>query len=493
MTNSRCLRFALLRRIALLLLTGGLLTPWPALAATPPQAATVDSTKFIELTRQSAGGDLDQIRKRTFLRVLVVPNKTHFMVDRGRQYGIAYELLRDFEKTLNRDFPKKQKKYLSVVFIPVHRNEIFQRLKEGRGDLAVANLTDTPERRLLADFSSPFVEDVREIVVSGPASAPLKSLDDLAGKPLFVRKSSSFYLHLKKLNEDFATRKLAPIRIQEAAEHLEAEDMLEMLNAGLIQYTVVDQPIGEFWIKVFPKLVLHPELSIAGGQNIAWAIRQGTPKLKVEVDRFVARNRAGTATGNTLLRRYLKDTRWAKGATSQKELERFSRTVAYFRKYAGRYDFDPLMLAAQGYQESGLDQSRKSHVGAVGVMQLMPATGKEMRVGDIHQEEANIHAGTKYMRQLVDVYFDDPAIDPMNRTLFAFAGYNAGPGRVAGLRKTAAKHGFDPNVWFGNVEVIASMKIGRETTQYVANISKYYIAYKLIAEQGSDGLTSEAK
>ena len=157
-------------------------------------------------------------------------------------------------------------------------------------------------------------------------------------------------------------------------------------------------------------------------------------------------------------------------------------TIALFRKYGSKYNFDPLMLAAQGYQESGLNQQAKSHVGAIGIMQIMPATGKELGVGDIHQAEANVHGGIKYMRKLIDTYFDDADFDETNRTLFAFAAYNAGPGRVAKLRKEAEEEGLDPNKWFNNVELIAAKRVGQETVGYVRNIYKYYAAYKLQLE-----------
>ena len=143
---------------------------------------------------------------------------------------------------------------------------------------------------------------------------------------------------------------------------------------------------------------------------------------------------------------------------------------------------DYLLMAAQGFQESQLNQNAKSQVGAVGVMQVMPATGQELKVGDISQLEANIHAGVKYMRFMIDQYFEKEPMDRLNKGLFAFAAYNAGPARIQGLRKEAAKRGLDPNKWFNNVEVVASEKIGRETVTYVANIYKYYIAYKLITE-----------
>ena len=161
------------------------------------------------------------------------------------------------------------------------------------------------------------------------------------------------------------------------------------------------------------------------------------------------------------------------------ERQRFQQTIALFRKYAAQYSFDPLMLAAQGYQESTLDQNKKSHVGAIGVMQIMPATGAELKVGDITAIEPNIHGGAKYMDQLMTRYFQDADFSQTNRTLFAFASYNAGPGNISKMRKETAKRGLDPDKWFNNVELITSERIGLETTTYVRNIYKYYVSYKL--------------
>lgn len=142
-------------------------------------------------------------------------------------------------------------------------------------------------------------------------------------------------------------------------------------------------------------------------------------------------------------------------------------------------------MAAQGYQESGLDQSVRSPVGAIGVMQVMPATARDKAVNipDIDKLESNIHAGIKYNRWVMNNFYGDPAITRLNKGLFAFASYNAGPGRVAGLRKQAAAEGLDPNKWFGNVELVAAKRIGRETVTYVSNIYKYYLAYQMMIRQ----------
>ena len=159
--------------------------------------------------------------------------------------------------------------------------------------------------------------------------------------------------------------------------------------------------------------------------------------------------------------------------------------VELFKKYSGQYEFDWLMIAAQGYQESGLDQNKRSPAGAVGVMQLLPTTAKDPKVGiaDIEKLESNIHAGTKYLRFMTDRYFDDPDIEPRDRMLFAFASYNAGPRKIAQMRELAERRGLDPNVWFRNVDMVVADKMGRETVTYVGNIYKYYVAYEMALEQ----------
>jgi membrane-bound lytic murein transglycosylase MltF len=182
------------------------------------------------------------------------------------------------------------------------------------------------------------------------------------------------------------------------------------------------------------------------------------------------------------VKQYMKKVKQIKNSAGSEEQKRFEQTFALFEKYGKQYNFDPLMLAAQGFQESQLNQNAKSHVGAIGVMQIMPATGKELKVGDIRTTESNIHGGAKYMDQLMTKYFPDAKFDEVNRTLFAFASYNCGPGNVSKMRKAAEKSGFNPDLWFNNVEVVTAQKIGIETTTYVRNIYKYYVAYKLMQE-----------
>jgi membrane-bound lytic murein transglycosylase MltF len=264
-------------------------------------------------------------------------------------------------------------------------------------------------------------------------------------------------------------------------EILEQHDLMEMVNAGILELTVADDHIAEIWSGVLPDIVLRRDLEVASGGSIAWAVRQGSPKLRESLNTFLSEHKKGTLTGNILFKRYYRDTKWINNPVAAAELKKFQQLLPIFRKYGESFGIDWLMLAAQGYQESGLDQSKKSRSDAIGVMQIKPSTAGDKSVGipDIYSVDNNIHAGTKYLAYIRDSYFGSPEIDRMNQLHFSLAGYNAGPNRVVQLRKKAESMGLNPNIWFFNVERAALAAGTTEPVQYVANIHKYYVAYKL--------------
>jgi membrane-bound lytic murein transglycosylase MltF len=460
-----------------------------ALAQKPaPQkaAGTVLTIDPAEMQKQWMG-DLDGMIERRIIRVLTVNSKTFYFNDKGTLRGTVVDFFRVFEDGLNKKLAAEKKlkdKNLKVrvVFIPVRRDELLPGIAAGKGDIAAGNITITSERQKLVDFSAAGLSNVSEVAVSGPASPKVGSVDELSGKEVFVRKSSSYYESLVALNAKFAAEKKPPVILKEAPEILEDEDLLEMLNAGLIAIVIVDKHKADFWKQIFPKLTVHDNVAVRTGGEVAWAIRKNSPQLKAAVDDFATHNKVGTAMGNQLLTRYLKNVKYVKNAASEEERKKFFALVQYFQKYGEKYDVDWVLMGAQGYQESQLNQNAKSAVGAIGVMQVMPATGKDMKVGDITETEANIHAGIKYMRWMIDQYYGKEPMTPLDKALFAFASYNAGAGKISQLRKEAAKRGLDPNVWFQNVEYVVAEKIGQETVTYVSNIYKYYIAYRLVLE-----------
>jgi len=458
-------------------------TPAPAPAKTAGGTLSISTAEI----QKPWTGDLDGMIERRLIRVLTVYSKTIYFADKGIERGTAFEYGRLFEQELNKKLAAEKKlkdKNLKVrvVFIPVRRDQLLSGLAAGKGDVAAASLTITPERRKLVDFTAAGMNNVSEVLVSGPTSPQVASVDDLSGKEVFVRKSSSYHESLVALNEKFAAEKKPPVIIKDAPETFEDEDMLEILNAGIIPLTVVNKFVADFWKQIFPTLTVHDNVAVRTGAEIAWAIRKDSPLLKAEVDAVAARHKLGTSTGNQVLARYLKSVKYVKNSASEEERKKFFTLLGYFKKYGGQYDVDWVLMAAQGYQESQLNQEAKSAVGAIGVMQVMPATGKDMNVGDITVIEPNINAGIKYMRWMIDHYYGNEPMTELDKALFAFASYNAGAGRMSQLRKEAAKRGLDPNVWFQNVEYVAAEKIGQETVTYVSNIYKYYIAYKLVLE-----------
>ena len=453
-----------------------------AAAAARPALAQAPATLDLSLVNQKWTGDLDGMIKRRRIRVLTVTSKVFNFIDKDTQRGLTFDAMKIIEDDLNRKLPPKHLR-VHVVCIPVPRDQLFSGLVEGRGDIAIANLTVTDERKKIVAFTNPVNENVSEIVVTGPQSPALASLQDLAGQSVFVRKASSYYESLLSLNEQFKSQGKPPVVLQFAAEHFEDEDLLEMLNAGLVKIVIADSHIVDFWKQVFPKIVPRPDLALRSGASTAWAIRKDSPQLLTELDAELKKYGKGSAVRNMLFQKYLRDTRYVKNATSEAERKKYEQLVSTFRKYGDQYQLDWVLMAAQGYQESRLNQHVKSRVGAVGVMQVMPATGAELKVGDIHEVDPNIHAGIKYARFMIDKYYkDDPAND-LNKLLFTFASYNAGPAKIQSLRKEAARRGLDPNVWFRNVEQVAAEKVGAETVTYVSNIYKYYTAYKLVMEE----------
>jgi len=424
-------------------------------------------------------GDLDAMLQRRVIRAGVPFNRTFYFIDHGQPRGLSFEYLTLFEEKLNEKYKTGNLK-VHVVLLPMPRDALLPALQQGKLDLVAAQLTVTPERQKLVDFTNPTRTNVNEVVVTGPGGPAISSTDDLSGKRVFVRKSSSYYASLEALNQKLRAAGKAPVDIDDAPETLEDDDMLEMVNAGLVPAIVVDDFLADYWKQIFPHLDIHRAATLRTGGNLAVAIRKNSPQLAGELNDFVGKYGLKSAIGAVLSKRYLQNTEYVTDAASVEERRKFLQMADLFRKYGDQYKFDFLLMAAQGYQESRLNQDAQSHVGAIGVMQLMPATGQEQAVGDVRQLEPNIHAGVKYMRFMRDRYFKDAQMDDLNKGLFTFASYNAGAGRIRQLRAEAAQRGLDPNVWFGNVERVASEEIGRETVTYVANIYKYYIAYKLI-------------
>ncbi|EEA04645.1 Lytic transglycosylase catalytic [Burkholderia sp. H160] len=460
----------------------------PVVSSAPPASPTTPASapgaRRIDLGNQPWTGDFDAMLDRRLIRVLVPYSRTLYFNDQGHERGLTAGLVRDFERYVNKKYQSTlARRPLTVVIIPTTRDQLLPGLIAGRGDIAAGNLTVTEARLKQVDFVAPRDrKPVREVVVTGPKSPALAKLDDLSGKAVHVRRSSSYYESLNALNARFLKEGKAPVKLVPLPDALEDEDAMEMLNVGLVQILVVDDWKAKIWAQILPGIVVRNDISVRDAGYTGWAIRLKSPRLQEAISDFYLNYVKKQSVAEVRLQQEMKRIKQISNNAETEELKRFRQTIGLFEKYGAQYHFDSLLLAAQGYQESQLNQDARSHVGAVGIMQLMPATGKELAVGDIRVAEANIHAGAKYLDLLMSRYFPDAHFSDRDRSLFAFASYNAGPANIAKMRKEAAARGLDPDKWFNNVEIVVAEKIGIEPTTYVRNVFKYYVAYRLVQE-----------
>ncbi|UCG79128.1 MAG: lytic transglycosylase F [Nitrospirota bacterium] len=424
--------------------------------------------------------DLPGLMERHYIRVLTTFNRTNFFIAGAELYGFEYSLLKDYEKHLNK---KRSRRQLQVVleFIPVTRDRLIPALNEGLGDIAAAGLTVTPGRLEEVNFTRPYLSGIDEVVVTHRSVDDINNVKDLAGRNVYVRKSSSYYNSLLDLNNKLSSLGLKNVRIKALDETLETEDVLEMVNAGALDITIADSHVASIWSEVYKDIRILENVMVRNDADIAWMVRKDNPRLKASLDVFIKSRRQGTLHGNIYFNRYYKDSKWIKNplelASARDQLE----AIGHIRKYADQYGFDWLLLLALGYQESRLNQNKRSQQGAIGIMQIKRSTaaGKAVGIKDIQKIENNIHAGIKYLAHLRDTYYDEPALSERDRIRFALAAYNAGPTNVARMRTQAKKMGLDPNKWFRNVEIASLRVVSSEPVRYVSNINKYYVAYRL--------------
>ena len=472
-------------------------------ASLPIKAASVSSAFFVllmlfshslsakaqaetisERINQSFIGDLKEIKERRILRVLVSYNRTNFFHTSRGDRGIEHDLMKEFEKYLNRG-PRKKRYKTHIVFLARPFEKLIPDLKAGFGDIAASGLTVTPERAINVDFTEPYITNIKEILISNKNNLAPKSLQELSGKQVIVVSNSSYIIHLEKTNQALGRLGLPAIEIVKADPLLESEDLLEMVNAGLFEYTVVDSHIAEIYQNIFPKIRIQNDFVFHYGGNIAWAINQNLPEFKNTLNQFIKKYaKPGKLLGNSLYKKYFKNPYWIKQPLSLNALDETPCLQYYFEKYSEFFDFDWYLIASQAYQESGFKQNLVSHANAVGIMQIKPSTAKSkiVNIPNIYDLETNILAGIKYLAFIRDFYFTKPEYSKEDRINFTLAAYNAGPGRIRKLQRMAEARGLDPHKWHYNVEVMARQVIGQETVNYVTKIQKTKIALKLSKE-----------
>lgn len=430
------------------------------------------------LANEKYTGDLPVMAEHGVIRVLVAADLGFYYLDSGQPKGVISEMLLLFEKFVL----KTTQQHLRIEIIPVNRDQLFPALLAGVGDIAAANLTITAQREKHVDFSTPIRKDIQELFITHAMNEPITQLEQLAAKDVWVRASSSYYQSIRRINQQLANNKMAPMSVHFLEETLQDYELLQMVQEGIIPMTVIDSHKAEFWDLVTDNLQIHYEFPLRKHGAIAWCFRKNSPELEKLVDAFIKQNREGTLHGNVIFNRYLTNKEWFQKVVSPKNIKKFNKLEARFSRYAEMYDFNWLVIAAQAFQESQFDQSRRSHAGAIGIMQVLPQTAHEpyINVRHIQNIDNNIHAGVKYMDYIRSHYLDDENIDEINQLYFALASYNAGPNRIKRLREVAKERGFDDTKWFNNVEIIVKEEVGMEPITYVGNIKRYYTIYKQI-------------
>jgi len=443
-----------------------------------------EAAAMLEATQQPWFGDFDEMLKLGRIRVAISYGLSSYFLDGHDAKGITYERVHQFEKALRKKFGKQAQR-LTILYLPTSRDRLLPMLEEGLADIAASNLTINESRAERVLFSQPFRNNEREVFVTGPAAGSISRAEDLIGTEIYVNPTASFYMHLSALNAERAAAGQATFNLVQGDSTLNAEDYLDLVSKGVLPATVADEAIADFFAQVLDGLTVLRDPPVEDQQKIAWAVRRDAPALLEEVNAFVKTAKKGSLLGNVILNRYTKSTEWINNVLEPDDRDRYEENLALLKKYSEQYGFDWMMISAQAYQESKIDQNRRSHAGAIGIMQIMPRTASDenINIPNIEDKENNVHAGVKYLAFLRERYFSDPSLSDLDRTLFSLAAYNAGPANIRKARKHAAKMGLNPNVWMNNVEIAAGSVISREPVTYVRNISKYYVAYSMIERE----------
>ncbi len=424
--------------------------------------------------------DLPEMLQRRTIRVLTTYSPSTYFIFEGRSYGFEYSLLKDFETFINRRFRRKATQTV-LEFIPVPENLLIPCLQIGIGDMVAAGIRRPPQDIAGIDFTIPYLQNVSDVLITHRQAPAINLIEDLAGRRIHIQPAWQQSKTLRRIDARLLVTGRRPLKRTTTNGFLSSEDILELVNEGVIDLSIVESHIARLWSSVYPDIVILEFPEISAHTPIAWAVRRDNPEFKASLDRFLRGRQRGSWFGNIYYRQYFKETRWVSNPLIPTDHAKFSRYAPLFRKYGSRYGFDWMLLAAIAYQESQMKNRRRSHAGAVGLMQVMPTTAGDANVDidNIWDPEQNVHAGSKYLALLRDVYFPAAEYSPQERIHFILAAYNAGPGKIARCRRLAVRMGNDPRKWFGHTELAARRLIGNETVRYVSNVSKYYMAYSL--------------
>ncbi len=431
---------------------------------------------------------LEEIVKSGYLRVLTRNNDTSFFIYRGHRMGFDYEVGKKLAQALG----------IRVdMIITQSWTEMVPALLKGEGDVIAAEVTVTDERKRQVLFAEPWGH-TREVVVWKDGTRPLKAAEDLSGKEVHVRKSASYFATVLALNAKLKAAGRPQVVVKPVSEDWETDTILQAVARGEIAYTIADEILANVHTAYWDNLVVGPPIS--DERDLAWSVRPGDVKLKKAIDRVFHELRK-KPDFNLLKSKYFEAQRSLKKERKDKFYASETGTLSQYdpmvRKYAEQHQFDWRLVAAQIYQESHFDPTRKSWVGALGLFQIMPATARGLGINDPTDPEQSIRGGLKYMQQLSDHYKD--VADPIERYRFALAAYNSGFGHVDDARHLSRGDKKDAARWREVAPYLlklADRKFaqrarfgfcrGSEPVDYVRHIDERYTGYaQLVPLQNS--------
>jgi membrane-bound lytic murein transglycosylase F len=434
---------------------------------------------------------VEKIKKRGKLIAITGFNAYSYFIYKGRTMGYEYELLKRLGERLNVDIE---------IVVSKDIQEMFDLLEKGTGDLIAYNLTVTNERKERVDFTSHLNTTHQVLIQRKPPRWRKMTADqikdnliknpiNLDNKRIYVRKESAHKSRLENLEEEIG----GFIEIVEADDSLSNEDLIELVAKGEIDYTISDENIARLNQAYYPNLDISTHISFP--QKIAWAVKKGSSDFLDEINKWIEEFKT-ELDYYVIYDRYYKYRSYYKTRRSSKyflsEGGGISKYDGVIKEFADSIGWDWRLLASLVYQESKFKPDVKSWAGAVGLMQLLPETGKAHGAEDLFDPEENIRAGADYLSWL-DKYWSKYIDDKDERIKFILASYNIGFGHIEDARRLAEKHNADPNIWHDNVEEFLLKKSkpkyyndevvrngycnGKETFAYVKEIMQRFERY----------------
>ena len=443
------------------------------------------------LSKPLAEIDLQQIKERGFINVLVDNNSFSYFIYKGRSMGYEYELLRNLADYLKIELRLK-------VISGIERG--IEQLNRGEGDIMAFPLTVTKERTEFVAFTDRQFESYQVLVQRKPDNwrsltrdqlerQLIRKPDQLIGKEVNVMKSSSFSQRLQHLEEEVG----GEIKIVEDSASGESESLIRAVAMGDIEYTVTDHIIARVNANYYPNLDVETELSLP--QQIAWAVRKNSPELLAATNEWLRKIKK-EPTFMVIYNRYFNSPRTSlqrvKSDYSSIGGSKISVYDNIIKEEAESLGWDWRLLAAVVYQESRFNPNGESWAGAKGLMQLMPETAKQFGVTDTSNPRQSLHGGTRFLIHL-DKYWQKNIIDEPERLKFVLASYNAGLTHIIDARKLAQKYGEDPTRWnvvetyllkksdpryYSDPVVMAGHCKCEEPVNYIRDILSRYEEYK---------------